>query len=992
MRKSFAGDTGSEGSDTPGRPTSDPLLGKESPFDHLDTWFGQAKPRRCTTLTWFCGRLASSSTISAVTTLLTVYALLGDDMRLIFSGKEADEFFNIITIVTMVVFGLEVIINTLGKQGYLFGFFFMLDVLSTVTLVLDLTYVSEVLFGDSISAAERLSTFEGAEPLVQGPVDQGSSQSADAARAARMSRVGTKAGRVVRLLRLVRLIRLIKFYQKSNAGHKYAQDNDNEATPGMDWEEDDDDMQQESAVSKKLSEMTTRRVVMLVLIIMLSLPFFQPGMYNEDLPSSAQYGSNVLFRRWRDDVTAYEPWSNATSASAYYSSKGREVYVDDFFMFAYYHSPYTTQEAVPAAAVSSPLSSFNRLVWVGVHPDNESLGQFFLPSFDGRGTDPGQAATYDPNERFGKEGFLYYQGNLSSDPSSLLFSPWANTTSCIKGYMKGVSLMSTMECPDSLRYNERTVIVPTTATSAEYEELHFIFVFDRRPGTQLEAILNTAQTCFICFLLGFGAMTFSQDANRLVLTPIERMISKLDKIRNNPLEAMTIGDEEHHREQVRAFKRGQQNGQGETDAEGKRKNLCIRCCAAVWRCIRRRSSAPKAIPEPMETVVLEKTIIKIGSLLALGFGEAGAEIIGQNMRGGDSAALNAMIPGRRVEAIFGFCDIRNFTDATEVLQDQVMVFVNRIASVIHSCVNEFFGNPNKNIGEAFLLTWRLSGHTAAKQKKLADMSLLSFIKIIAQINKSPLLAEYRNHPKLAKRLPNYRVRMGFGLHSGWAIEGAIGSEFKIDASYLSPNVNMAARLEAVTKQYGCLILMTDAIIKLMSLEVSEECRVIDHVRLSETKEPFKLYTYDLNDLALEVELFQPLHPVQGTMSSGTYREQPHQPHQASQKKDKYRLRREREQLKNERWSDDFAMHTVFSSDMDIITMRNKFTSEFFCRFNMAYLNYEAGEWGVAKDMLEVTRFLLATEDGPSAALLRYMKQYDWEAPSGWTGYRVLQEK
>lgn len=37
--------------------------------------------------------------------------------------------------------------------------------------------------------------------------------------------------------------------------------------------------------------------------------------------------------------------------------------------------------------------------------------------------------------------------------------------------------------------------------------------------------------------------------------------------------------------------------------------------------------------------------------------------------------------------------------------------------------------------------------------------------------------------------------MGFGLHYGWAIEGAIGSEFKIDASYLSPNVNTAAWLE-----------------------------------------------------------------------------------------------------------------------------------------------------------------------------------------------------
>ena len=41
--------------------------------------------------------------------------------------------------------------------------------------------------------------------------------------------------------------------------------------------------------------------------------------------------------------------------------------------------------------------------------------------------------------------------------------------------------------------------------------------------------------------------------------------------------------------------------------------------------------------------------------------------------------------------------------------------------------------------------------------------------------------------------------MGFGLHMGWAIEGPIGSCFKIDASYISPNVNIASRLEAATK-------------------------------------------------------------------------------------------------------------------------------------------------------------------------------------------------
>ena len=53
--------------------------------------------------------------------------------------------------------------------------------------------------------------------------------------------------------------------------------------------------------------------------------------------------------------------------------------------------------------------------------------------------------------------------------------------------------------------------------------------------------------------------------------------------------------------------------------------------------------------------------------------------------------------------------------------------------------------------------------------------------------------------RLLVRMKDYKVKMGFGLHYGWGIEGAIGSEFKIDASYLSPNVNMAGKLESSTK-------------------------------------------------------------------------------------------------------------------------------------------------------------------------------------------------
>ena len=70
----------------------------------------------------------------------------------------------------------------------------------------------------------------------------------------------------------------------------------------------------------------------------------------------------------------------------------------------------------------------------------------------------------------------------------------------------------------------------------------------------------------------------------------------------------------------------------------------------------------------METRILENSLTKICSLLAVGFGDAGAEVIGDNIKSGGD--LNPMVPGHRITAVFGFCDIRNFTDATEVLQVQ----------------------------------------------------------------------------------------------------------------------------------------------------------------------------------------------------------------------------------------------------------------------------------------------------------------------------------
>jgi hypothetical protein len=82
---------------------------------------------------------------------------------------------------------------------------------------------------------------------------------------------------------------------------------------------------------------------------------------------------------------------------------------------------------------------------------------------------------------------------------------------------------------------------------------------------------------------------------------------------------------------------------------------------------------------------LEKLIIKTGALLAIGFGEAGSNIIAENMS--NSGDVDPLIKGKRIVAIFGFCDIRSFTNITEVLQENVMVFVNEIAKIVHSKVH-----------------------------------------------------------------------------------------------------------------------------------------------------------------------------------------------------------------------------------------------------------------------------------------------------------------
>lgn len=108
--------------------------------------------------------------------------------------------------------------------------------------------------------------------------------------------------------------------------------------------------------------------------------------------------------------------------------------------------------------------------------------------------------------------------------------------------------------------------------------------------------------------------------------------------------------------------------------------------------------------------------------------------------------------------------------------------------------------------------------------------MISFLKIIARITVDKNITIYNRNKKLTKALPGFKVNLGFGLHAGWSIEGAIGSRFKIDMSYLSPNVNMSSRLEGLTKDYKKPLLFTNSIYNLLrSKKLKNLCRKLDVV-------------------------------------------------------------------------------------------------------------------------------------------------------------------
>jgi len=253
-----------------------------------------------------------------------------------------------------------------------------------------------------------------------------------------------------------------------------------------------------------------------------------------------------------------------------------------------------------------------------------------------------------------------------------------------------------------------------------------------------------------------------------------------------------------------------------------------------------------------ETEAVRIALAKIVGLMQLGFGGAGHEIISANLANSDKTGLDLMLRGKKKECAYGFCDIRQFTDTVECLQDQVMLFTNSVGEIVHQSCHDNRGEPNKNIGDAFLIVWR--PRTLGDHTKIVDGALTAFRRCVREIASSQTLQLVTNVEAIHKKFGRnkYRTKLGFGLHFGWSVEGPVGSPTKIDCSYLSPEVKISDRLEAATKIYSSNILMSGQFYDLLSDHIKVGIRLIDHVTLKGGVKPFRIYADDRSNLWLKM--------------------------------------------------------------------------------------------------------------------------------------------
>jgi adenylate cyclase len=176
--------------------------------------------------------------------------------------------------------------------------------------------------------------------------------------------------------------------------------------------------------------------------------------------------------------------------------------------------------------------------------------------------------------------------------------------------------------------------------------------------------------------------------------------------------------------------------------------------------------------------------------------------------------------GERKELTFMFSDIRGFTPISESMKDnpeELTRYVNKFLTAMTDIILKNGGTIDKYMGDCIMAFWN-APIDCKNHRELAVKSAIEMKTKLDQMNKN---AEF-----------NPPLKIGIGLNTGDCLVGNMGSEQRFDYSVIGDAVNLASRLEGVSKYYDTTIIISE-----------NTADGIDFIPLSRPK-GFKFYKVD----------------------------------------------------------------------------------------------------------------------------------------------------
>jgi adenylate cyclase len=183
-----------------------------------------------------------------------------------------------------------------------------------------------------------------------------------------------------------------------------------------------------------------------------------------------------------------------------------------------------------------------------------------------------------------------------------------------------------------------------------------------------------------------------------------------------------------------------------------------------------------------------------------------------------------LLEGQEREVTVMFVDLCDFTARAEAsTARETVAFLNRFFDVVVPCVLEHGGHTNKFLGDGVLAVFgapeRLEDH--------ADRAVRA-AKAVADA--------------VAERFGG-EVRIGIGISSGPVVVGSVGGGGRLEFSVIGDAVNVAARVQSLTRELGDVLLLTEAALSAMKMRdsgVYARCKA----ELRGITEPVRLYSTD----------------------------------------------------------------------------------------------------------------------------------------------------